>query len=49
VKIADGLHDSSQLAEANGSIQAELARLTRITEELSPQLKEEQRLLGMPS
>jgi formylglycine-generating enzyme required for sulfatase activity len=44
-EIAEQLQHSGQLAEANGSIQAELARLTRITEELSPQLKEEQSLL----
>ncbi len=44
-EIAEQLQHSGQLAEANGSIRAELARLTRITEELSPQLKEEQSLL----
>ncbi|MGB7442086.1 MAG: formylglycine-generating enzyme family protein [Coleofasciculaceae cyanobacterium] len=44
-EIAERLQDSGQLATANGSIRAELARLTRITEELSPQLKEEPSLL----
>ncbi|NEP14288.1 MAG: formylglycine-generating enzyme family protein [Symploca sp. SIO2C1] len=44
-EIAERLQDTGKLAQANGSIRAELARLTRITEELSPQLKEEPSLL----